>query len=304
MSLDNFETRLMKLIRRNKWFHGFATVGFDGDDVMRTFGDYESDQLHPLFSMTKSITVWMALLVCEQYGVSVDALVAPTVGQPSFEPPLTVSMCMSMQAGFDWDELAHFNTPENPFWNFINAADPMSYLFSHPMAGEPGTVYHYNSAASHVLAYWIEGITGMSFEAYAETYLFRPLGITAYLWEKDGKGVVYGGHGLHLSLESVIKIARMLVSGGKVMETGDVVLSDFIIKQLQVQTSENIRGDKGYGFGLWHVDILGEKWLGAFGHGGQRLYWEPLSKRAIIFLGAVKPEFGLQEHLIRDYLTP
>lgn len=304
MSIENFETRLARLLRRNKWFHGFATVGVHGQDVMRTFGDYESTQLHPIFSMTKSITVWMALLVCERYNISKDSLVAPTVGQHRFGPPLTVSMCMNMRAGFEWDELAHFNTPENPFWNFLKAEDPIAYLFKQPMAGEPGTVYHYNSAVSHLLAYWIEGVTGISFEAFTNTHLFLPLGITAYHWEKDHKGVAFGGHGLHLSLESICKLAQMLVSGGRATQNDHVVLSSHILNQLQVRTSHSIRGYHGYGFGLWHVDILGENWLGAFGHGGQRLYWDPLNQRAIIFLGAVKPEFGLQEHLMRDYLTP
>ncbi len=42
--------------------------------------------------------------------------------------------------------------------------------------------------------------------------------------------------------------------------------------------------------------------VGAFGHGGQRLYIFKEMNLCIVFLGHVKPEFGIQERLIRKYL--
>ena len=58
-----------------------------------------------------------------------------------------------------------------------------------------GAAWHYNNAASHLLSVIITKATKMDTRAFADKYLFGPLGITHYEWAKMKDGY-YDGSGL------------------------------------------------------------------------------------------------------------
>ena len=80
------------------------------------------------------------------------------------------------------------------------------------------------------------------------------------------------------------------------------VVSEKWIKESTTAYSKNVRSYAGYGYQLWIGDIKSEKFYAAFGHGGQRIYIFEDLNLVITFLGDVKPEFGIQEKIIREFI--
>lgn len=306
LNLERFEGHLDKLLKRNKAFHGIAIVDKEGLLYKKTFSHYKAEALHPVFSITKSLTAWLALIALDDLGLSPEAVkvvsVLPRGDWPDLlsERPhlaqLNLGHLLNMRAGFHWPEIEAFYDAGNPFRQFLAAQDPIRFLLSRDFDGLPGYRTTYNSAVSHLLGLCIASLTGQALEDYAYRKLFMPLGIESWTWEKDAGGNVYGGHGLSLSLEALTALAQVLVGQG--YHRLSRIMPENVILQLQRVEKFPFRGYAGYGNGMWLVESGGHSFISAFGHGGQRLYWSPTLALAIVFVGRVKPEFGLQEQLI------
>lgn len=309
MGIGNFEHKIEGMIKRGKLFHGFAVVDRENICYKKTYQDYSTEALHPVYSITKSITVLLGLIALDQHGLPLDSPCFNYL-EPGYRDfikgsnpevaSLTWGHLCHMQTGFIWPELVDFGQSTNIFTRFLSAADSVGFVLEQAIGDAMGRVCNYNSGASHLLGYCISQLVGMPLEAYAERVLFKPIGVLAYQWERDGMGRVYGGHGLSLSLDSLCAIAQMMAGEGSYKGT-EVVKRQVVHLLLQPQV-KGFRGYSGYGFGMWHVKVESQEFVAAFGHGGQRLYWSPNLGQVLVFLGKVRPEFGLQEQLLKVLL--
>jgi CubicO group peptidase (beta-lactamase class C family) len=298
-----FEKKIDLLLGRKKLIHAVAVLTKSEELYSKTYLDYSDDELHAIHSVTKSITSLIAMKASVLSGVSMNTPILNTLNvkaKDSICYQMTVEEFINMRSGFDWEEIADFNSPNNPFKSFVNHQNPIEFLFNQRVIYTPDEVYNYNSALTHTLVYWIENVMNRPFEDLVCEWLFEPLGIYNYRWGKDKQGKPFGGHGLHLSFVDLKKIARLLVSEGKYLDTS--ILSKDMMKALKTITSSNIRGYKGYGYGMWQGEVNGSLFSAAFGHAGQRIYWFYELELAFVFLGKVSPEFGYQEKIISVYL--
>lgn len=148
---------------------------------------------------------------------------------------------------------------------------PAAFL-SIPVKHRPGTVFHYNSTCSHLLAEYIFKRTGLGLDEYLEPRLFRPLGISGVRWDSSPQGLPVGGWGLHIKTEDLAKIGLLFLQSGvwngrQVLPAGWAGLCSQ--KQIDNSTGSIIDSadwTSGYGYQMWRCRVPGVYRLdGAFG---------------------------------------
>ncbi len=285
---------------RGKQIKFYAEYG-DGKYRQQLFSDCVAEQLQPLYSITKFITCATLLTIAERHNIALNQPLLDYL--PAYRPPnraaekLTIDQFANMTTGIAWREIDAYRQPNNAFDQFVIAAQPLDFLFSRQI--DANYHFNYNSAASHVLVYWSEAVTGKAFEASVAEWLFRPLDIARFSWQRDAQGRVFGGHGLALYPEDFIKLMPLLASGAY---NGRPILSKAVLQKLHTICVKGALGYRGYGYGLWHGKIKNAPFIGAFGNAGQRIYYFPTLRRSHAFLGNTKPEFGIQEAILATIL--
>lgn len=114
-----------------------------------------------------------------------------------------------MSPGLDW--------PEFGAWNYMppmTTRNLVRFVLDRPLNSEPGASMNYNSGCSHVLSAILTKATGMKTADFAQTALFRPLGITDYIWFEDANGISYGSDGLRLHPASMVKLGQLYMQEG------------------------------------------------------------------------------------------
>ena len=153
---------------------------------------------------------------------------------------IMIDHLLSMTSGVDFAEAGVIT--END-WTYA--------YFSSPVRFSPGTRFAYNSMNSYILARVSERITGRKFSDLVKAFVFAPLGIENYLWEKGPEGTEKGGWGLYLSQESWAKIGYMLASGG-VFDGTRILSKEWVRASTDTRAiSPEGNGSFNYGYQLW-----------------------------------------------------
>jgi len=245
----------------------------------RYFASAPADSLYALRSVTKSV---ISLLV----GIAIQHGAIRGTNQPLselFHPPLpvldatrgaiTVADLLTMTSGFEWDE----GTAVSEYNNWALAPDQIEYLLARPLVSPPGTQFNYNSAAVHLLSAVLEVNAGGT-AAFADAYLFRPLGIQARVWELDDRGIPNGGAGLYLRPRDLAKVGQLVLQQGRSGATV-VVSPGWILESTQPHLATGTQlGSLGlldYGDLWWLGKAAGHDFVLAWGYGGQFVYIVP-----------------------------
>ena len=155
-------------------------------------------------------------------------------------PSITLEHLLAMTSGVDFAEVGVIT--END-WTYT--------YFSSPVRFSPGTKFAYNSMNSYILARVCERLAGRSFGELVRGFIFAPLGIENYLWEKGPEGTEKGGWGLYLSPESWAKLGVMLASGGT-FEGKRILSEEWVRASSTVKAiSPEINGNFNYGYQMW-----------------------------------------------------
>jgi len=249
---QNFQVTSFKLLRNGHKIAEFCKP------------PYQMGGIQLWFSVTKSITGIGVGIACDKGLLDLDDFVI------DFFPdklPATVSdnlakmrVChlLSMTSGI------HDNTygllyPQNDWVKAFLAQD-----FPH----EPGTYYRYSTHGSHMLAAIVERASRQSFYDFIKVNLFEPLEIRQSTWEACSQGITAGGMGLGLTVESVTKLAQMILDKG-VYNDKRIVSEKYLTAAMSEQSNdrelEKGNHTNGYGFHM-HIDLDGSVYhAGAFG---------------------------------------
>src|SRR4030042_1157605 len=116
-----------------------------------------------------------------------------------------------MRSGLPWQEVKSYSRKPDlfPWWSSPNQ---LHWILNKPYEYAPGTHWHYNTGASHILSVVLQEATGMSSMEFAQKYLFEPIGSQVKHWNTDKQGYPYGGDGLWLDGRTLIKIGRMYLN--------------------------------------------------------------------------------------------
>ena len=217
---------------------------------------------------------------------------------------ITLKHLLTMTAGLEVAD------ETNEAW--AKSPDCCKYVIDRPLLYNPGEKFDYNSGLTNVLSVILTKTTGMTTKEFADKYLFDPLGITNYTWEKDPQGYFIGGWGLRLAPRDMAKFGYLYIREG--MYNGQQIVPRQWVQESVALHSYPEKTD-GYGYAWWLDNIEdrihGKKYQAflALGYGGQFIWVVP--ELDIVNVITVKeesredrPEYNDVWHLIHNYVLP
>ena len=205
---------------------------------------YDGAIPHLAHSMTKTVTGMAIGLLISEGRLSLDHRVADLLGEFPMRDKrlrsLTVRHLITMQSGVKFNEAG-----------VVTETHWTAAFFASALSAAPGTVFHYNSMNSYILAVILHRITGEGLVDYLMPRLFEPLHIERPLWQIGPEGIECGGWGLYLTDDSWGKLGMLLSNGGRFEEKQ--ILSESFVNAMtspQAKTPEAL-GDFDYGFHVW-----------------------------------------------------
>ncbi len=227
-------------------------------------------------SVTKSVTSALVGIALEQRLLSnidhkmVDFFpeLASKISDPR-KQKITLRNMIEMRAGYPWEAI------RDDLYTGLGSGDYLPLIEKFPLASDPGTRFHYSNMTSNWLGLIVARSSGMSLKAYAEKYLFTPLGVEAGKWIQDAEGNNIGCGGLHLSARDAAKFGLLYLNNGRF--NGYQIIPENWVKD-SLQTYSVNEGPKkkvghfrdiGYGYHWWSAGLDEHRINFAWGHGGQ-----------------------------------
>jgi CubicO group peptidase (beta-lactamase class C family) len=179
------------------------------------YNHYGANSLFNDQSLTKSIvSILIGIAIDKGYIRSVDEKAADFLPELKADSDkrkqaITIRQIMNQASGLYHENLEQLGV-------FLSLPDPSAFVLKAPLVADPGKEFHYNNAATHLLSVILTKSTRMDTRSFAKKFLFDPLGITEFEWEKMRDGY-YDGCGLlsiRLRSEDMVKIGLLLLHKG------------------------------------------------------------------------------------------
>jgi CubicO group peptidase (beta-lactamase class C family) len=183
-----------------------------------------------------------------------------------------------MTGGFAWG-----NESTGAYNEWIGSPDHVAYLLDRPVVTAPGTDFHYNSAAVHLLGVVLEEATGRPLPNFADQVLFTPLGIGSREWEALPGGRVNGGAGLDLQPQDLARLGQLVLQDGW---SGNhrVIPAEWLREATATRFPWVVEAGPlarvSYGL-LWWTDLDRNAFF-AWGYGGQFVYVLPEEEIVVV----------------------
>lgn len=235
------------------------------------YAPYKADTLHRMFSITKSLVgIGIALLadegkvdldrsICDYFPEYVPSDVHPWIKETTVRNMLEMRTCHAA---------CTYKVNMKSNW--------MESFFIVPPTHKPGTIFHYDTSAAHVLCGLIEKISGMKFLDYMKDRLLKHVDFSGDSYMvKDPFGVSMGGSGLMATPMDILKVLYILSKDGTITcsdgVTRTLINPEFIKRATSnisdtVMTSPLPSEGQGYGMQIWQNEKGG---FVLFGMGGQ-----------------------------------
>ncbi len=230
------------------------------------------DSLLHVMSVTKSIaSTLIGIAIDEGFILNVEQKLNEFLGEEvdtvnAALGEVTLHQLMSMACGHDWHEIGS----ESEFNDFASAPDQLNYILQKPVVNTQGTVFNYSDGAAHLISVVISKATGMDASAFADQYLFGPLGLGERIWYTDNRGFCYGGVGLCIGIHDMIKIGYLYLNEG-VFDGQRIVSSNWIqtATTSKISTNNSLPYLSNYGYYWWLGREYNHDFICAVGYGGQ-----------------------------------
>ena len=199
-----------------------------------------------VFSSTKSVISILTGIAYDQHKLALDDPIGkylpsgPGWGDPQHRA-ITIRQLLTETSGMRESILAEFVSV---------GLDPniAQEALAQPMQHTPGTYFEYNQRDPDLLAYVVQRAVGQDLQAFAQHYLFGPIGIPAhsYVWLRDRSGNTYGYANLFIPPTQFAKLGLLLQNGG--VWRGRRILSTSYLDRARADQPTN----PCYGFLFWH----------------------------------------------------
>jgi CubicO group peptidase (beta-lactamase class C family) len=195
-----------------------------------------------LFSSTKSVISILTGIAYDQHKLKLDDPIGkylPKGWSDAGHRAITIRDLLTETSGLDEAILSEFATI---------GLDPniAEEALAQPLTHRPGTHFEYSQRTPDLLAYVVQRAVGQDLQAYAQKYLFGPVGIpkSSYIWLRDRAHNTYGYANLFMPPVHFAKLGLMMQHGGT--WHGKRLLSNAYISKLRTPTKTN--GCYGYLF--------------------------------------------------------
>ncbi|MBN2173630.1 MAG: serine hydrolase [Bacteroidales bacterium] len=244
------------------------------EEYFNNAGPKPDPELH-VMSVTKSISsTLVGIAISKGFVQSVSQTLSDFLGEEvdTLNPELgavTIHQLLSMTSGQDWHELGDYSE----FNAFASAPDQLNYVLNKPVVNTPGTVFNYSDGTAHLISVILSKATGMDASAFADMYLFEPMGIGERIWYGDNRMFAYGGVGLCIGIHDMIKIGNLYLNKGFYNDQ-QIVPEEWIstATEFKVSTGNIIPFLTDYGYFWWLGNAHNQDFICANGYGGQFIF--------------------------------
>ncbi len=246
-------------------------------------GSYPS-QANNIKSMSKSIlSVLTGVALDEGLLTGVDQKLDeffPEYFRPEDDPrkhDVTLEHLLTMTAGFEWVENGAiagrcFSSPD---WH--------RFTIESQLTSNPGEVFNYNTALTHLLSGILTKVSGTTTRDFATSRLFDPLGMTCVWWSRDPRGYYFGGSEVWLTPRDLAKFALLFLREGR-WDDRRIVSDQWLqeASRLRVRTGAAGWGFGDYGYLFWTKNLGGYPTTLCSGYGGQNIFLIPDLDLAVV----------------------
>ena len=262
---------------------------------------------HYLYSVTKSFSSCLIGMAIHQgYIANTSQTVLSFFPDKTFsnmnerKEQMTLWDLLTMRSGLPWDETTYpFNDARNDVYQVnFNSSGGVQYVLDRPMEYDPGTVFLYNTGASHVLSGIVQETTDMTTLEFASESLFTPLNISPVYWPSDAMGVNFGGFDLQLRPLDMAKFGYLFLNNGT-WEDEQLLSAEWV--QNTTSTVTMLSSTHGYA-AQWHtMPDLGIFY--AAGLYGQYIFVSPAHDLVAVFTsGYGVNDYDENPQMFRDYI--
>ncbi|MGV2124436.1 serine hydrolase domain-containing protein [Agrobacterium vitis] len=240
------------------------------------------------WSMTKTV---MAMLIGQRMGeggldLDKDHLLPQwTDGRAA----ITLRQLMGMESGLRFNE--DYGDVSDATRMLFLEPDQAAFVASQPLDATPGTLFHYSTGTSVLLARLLmNSLPPEQALSYPQTSLFKPLGMTSAVLEADETGTLAGGSYLYANARDWAKLAQCLLQDG--VWQGRRLLPEGYVKTMATPTKSS-GGTYGQGQ-IWRSGPgrepdstfgINEETLWFQGHDGQTIAIVPSRKLIVLRMG-------------------
>jgi len=282
---------------------------------------YGRDDLHPVYSVTKSVLSALIGIGIEKGHVSGmkanlnDLFPGRSIRNlDARKSKMTLEHILTMKAGMAWDESGEGCDSDltNLLWCREDEPDydPVQDILDLPMAYEPGTHWTYNGGSAHLLSAVVTGFPDtVDTLSFARELLFAPLGITRSKWDRAPDGVRRGDGGLRLRPRDMARFGYLYLHNG-FCQGKQIVPRDFVSESVKPQTSLGVQSESGiwhdYGYQSWWIYPNEDVFVYyASGVGGQTIYVVPELDLVVVFTADFPADWNKWEpKMLFDYIIP
>ena len=276
---------------------GVLIIHHDRIVYEKLWGDFTSDRLATVFSISKSITSLLCgVAVDDGYIRSIDDPVTDYLpelkkGDPMWQK-LTIRHLLNMRSGLDFDDTYSLTLKDLKRLNAMARLNYGHHLMRQirglKFRCEPGTEFRYESMTSQILGVVVERASGKRYADYLSERIWKPLGMESpALINVDSKknGMAHAFGGITLTMRDLAKIGRLYLDKGQ--WNGKRIVSEEWIRKSSEYDSEN---NRGYHFNWYDLSHVGEPKAacpGFFAEGikGQILYVNPYKDLIMVHIG-------------------
>lgn len=175
---------------------------------------------------------------------------------------------LSMSSG-----LASTSGPAYGAW--VSSSDWVRAALARPLEHPPGTRFAYSTGNSHLVAAALSRACSCDLLEWGREVLFGPLGIEVVGWDRDPRGIRFGGNSFLVAPADFAKLGRLYLAGGK-WQGRQLVPAEWIERSTGRHSDGWPERYGPYGL-LWWLPTLAsdERSFAAIGFGGQYLIVSP-----------------------------
>lgn len=256
------------------------------------FNGWNQTDLHPMWSVTKSITSALVGIAIEQQKISsveekIHTLLSSFthVNWTQEHKQITLEHCLTMSSGYKWndrDNGVSGDDSENSYIEMINSEDWIKYVLELPLDKTPGTDYKYNNGTASILSVILSEAIGEDLEQFADHHLFSNLNIDNYYWgylPGNYPGTAGNDGGVYLTPRDMSKFGLLYLNEGQRTDlqlVNKTWVDSSTSSHTEIVNNENLYFTYGY---LWWRNERLALTNGseiqvpyAVGHGGQYIF--------------------------------
>jgi len=224
---------------------------------------YKNTKLHTVQSISKSMTSLIYGLAIERgdlkSNIDNDYIrkyfkeFDDCFKKDKFKKEIKIKHLFTMTSGIEVSKkVTNFDSPNHIFHLMEKSENWVEFILNIKVAKKPGIYFEYKDFDPILLSYIFKKITNYNLDDYAKKYLFSYLKIKSFFWRKTSEGLSDSMGGLYLSIESLLKIGKLIMNKGKYNNKQLINLKWFNKSIKNYKSKGKYWGhDYGYGYYFW-----------------------------------------------------